>query len=96
MQDSIGFLAPASKEYLTELGCKSLDSFNHTSMIPENPLHRKGSRASGTSGTSLYFKFFHYDLLRKKVPAIITTTKGDFIICSTIRTIELHSLIEHQ
>ncbi len=55
MQDSIGFQEPSNKEGWIESGCKSLDSFNHTSMIPENPLHRKGSRASATSGTSYHF-----------------------------------------
>jgi hypothetical protein len=55
MQVALDSLAPANTECKTGAVCKSLDSFIHTSMIPENPLHRKGSCASATSGTSLYF-----------------------------------------
>jgi len=51
MQDSIGFREPSNREGSIESGCKSLDSFIHTSMIPENPLHCKGSSASATGGT---------------------------------------------
>jgi hypothetical protein len=51
MQVALDSLAPANTECKTGAVCKSLDSFIHTSMIPENPLHCKGSSASATGGT---------------------------------------------
>jgi len=51
MQVALDSLAPANTECKRGVGCRSLDFLIHTSMIPENPLHRKGSSASATSGT---------------------------------------------
>jgi hypothetical protein len=51
MRVALDSQAPANTECKRGVGCKSLDSFNHTSMIPENPLHRKGSRATSPTGT---------------------------------------------
>jgi hypothetical protein len=51
MQVALDSQEPANTECKRGVGCRSLEFLIHTSMIPGNPLHCKGSSASATGGT---------------------------------------------